>query len=82
MTPAQLSRHFAGRADLLISQDKRAMTFAWYTAAFGRTKKLPRLQSILDTMGRGDDRPAQTWQTMHATVSAWTKYLKRDRGNR
>lgn len=55
---------------------RRDASHAWYTAAFSRAKKLPKLDTILRRIkvGEGDRKP-MTWQAMHSAALAWTKAL-------
>jgi ferric-dicitrate binding protein FerR (iron transport regulator) len=60
---------FAGEAKAAAARHDAAMQAAWTNAACGRSKKLPKLESLLS------DRPATKrrtpWQSMLAAATMW-----------
>lgn len=63
----------AGAAARLRREHNTAAWLAWHIEGLARSKRLPKLNSLL--MGDGKPRPAQTWQEQYAIALMWQSVI-------
>lgn len=78
LTPRELSVHLAGAQLRQEREHNTAAWAAWHVAALQRTKKLPKLKTML--VAERKVRTRQTWQEQYAMALKWHAFANRTQG--
>jgi hypothetical protein len=60
---------FAGGSQRIEREQNQRIWTAWHVAAFGRMKKMPPLDRVMNRMTRS--RPRQSWQEQFQIMKMW-----------